>query len=206
MENQYSTFKFFSSPEKEEAWLESMAEQGWFLTRVTGFYRYVFTQGQPEKRSYKIDYRTFRKADDRADYLAMFADSGWQAVQPKEMNGAFYFRSPEGSARRDIFSDDVSRAQRNLRYAQISACSILPSFLPFIVIYLSGNFGMSDVGYLTPGLWQMQGLNFVFHFLFETPFVIMRSGILPLLPFSLMLFFLLRYYLIYRKTVRQQAI
>jgi hypothetical protein len=208
MNTRYSTFKFFTSPEKEEVWLEQMALRGLFLSKVSSFYCYSFAQGVPEKRAYKIDYRSFRNPSDREDYLAMFNDSGWQAAMPREANGAFYFSRSQEGAYRDIFSDDVSRAQRNLRYASLSAYTLIPAFLPMLVLYLTGNIKFSNIGYLTPGLWEMTGTEFVFHFLFETPFVLLRSSayLLPLAPVTLALVFLLRYFLIYRKAARQQAI
>ncbi len=208
MNAKMSTFKCFTHPEKEEAWLEQMALRGWFLTSVSPFYFYTFEQGQPEKRSYKIDYRTFRNPGGREDYLALFKDSGWQPVMPREANGAFYFSSSQDSARRDIFSDDVSRAERNLRYARLTAWSLIPGFTPLLVLYLTGTFSYGSVGYLTPGLWQMSGSEFWFHFLFETPFVLLRSlsYLLPLLLVAMVLVFLLRYYLLYRRAIQQQAL
>lgn len=208
MNAHYSTIKFFTSPEKEEAWLEQMALRGWFLIKVSSFPMYTFEQRAPEKRVYKIDYRAFKNPADREDYLALFRDSGWQPVMPREVNSAFYFFSSQPDAVTDIFSDAVSRAQRNLRYATLSACSILPAFIPLLALYLTGSFKLSSVGYLTPGLWDMQGMEFVFHFLFETPFVLLRGGayVLPLVPLALMLFFIIRYYRAYHKAVRQQAI
>jgi hypothetical protein len=208
MNDQYSTVKFFLSPEKEEAWLKQKALEGWRLTKVSGFPSYTFIKSAPEKMAYKIDYRSFKKQADRDDYLALFKDSGWDAVMPKEVNYAFYFISKQDSARKDIFSDEVSRAQRNLRYANITASSLIPAMMPILVLYFSNNFQPAKVGYLTPGLWQMSGAQFVSHFLFETPFVLMRLGIylLPLVLIVLGLYFLLRYYLLYQKAVREQRV
>lgn len=208
MSTTISTFKFFSSPQKEEAWLEQMAQRGWFLKRVSSFYSYTFQQGAPERRAYKLDYRTFRSSQDREDYLVLFKDSGWQAVMPREMNGAYYFYSSQDGPERDIFSDDVSRAQRNLRYAQMCTYSLIPAMLPWLVLYLTGNIQLRNIGYMTPGLWEMTGTRFIFHFLFETPFVLLRSGayFLPLLLVILIIAFLLQYYREYRKAVRQQGL
>jgi hypothetical protein len=78
--------------------------------------------------------------------------------------------------------------------------------LPLIVVLLTGNANHFNPGYQTPGLWKMTGIQFMFHFLFETPFVVLRSSIyiLPLLPLLLGLAFVLRYYLTYRKAAREQ--
>lgn len=208
MNTKFTTLNLFFSPEKEEAWLQRMAQQGWFLNKVSVFNTYTFEQGGPENRAYKLDYRYFSSPRDRDDYLALFVDSGWQPVMPREVNGAFYFTNRQEEALQDIFSDEVSRAQRNLRYASLSAYSLVIAFLPLLVLYLTGNFRLSDIGYLTPGLWEMTRSEFFFHFLFETPFVVLRATMyfLPLVPIALVLFFLLRYYLVYRKALREQAV
>ncbi len=204
----YSTFKFFTSPEKEEAWLAHMAQQGWFLAGVSSFYRYTFEKGEPAPRAYKIDYRSLPASRDQADYLALFTDSGWQPVSSRAMNGAYYFYNRPGAAAPDIFSDEASRAGRNLRFASFFAWSLLPSFLPLLVLYLTGSARLANMGYQTPGLWQMTGAEFISHFLFETPFVLLRSLalLLPLLPLGLIVYFLSRSYLSYRRALRRQAI
>jgi hypothetical protein len=206
MNTTHSTIRFFTSPEKEETWLENMALKGWQLKKVTGFPSYTFTKRQPEKVAYKIDYRKFKNQMDREDYLNLFRDSGWEAVMPREVNYAFYFTSKQDNARKDIFSDEVSRAQRNLRYANLTISSLIPAFIPILVLYFSNNFHLGNVVYQTPGLWQMTGMEFIFHFLFETPFVLLRAGIylLPLIVIALALFFMLRYYLMYKKVESEQ--
>ena len=42
--------------------------------------------------------------------------------------------------------------------------------------------------YLTPGLWQMEGIEFWSALIFETPFALIRSGALNLLILALALF------------------
>ncbi len=206
MNNQRRIYGFFWKPEKEEAWLERMSLEGWHLKKVSSLGFYTFEQGQPEHRVYKLDYRYFTNPRDREDYLALFADSGWQPVMAQGVNYTYYFYNLQQNAKRDIFSDGVSRAERNLRYATLMFCSLFPALLPLIVVLLTGNANHFNPGYQTPGLWEMTGMQFLFHFLFETPFVVLRSSIyiFPLLPILLALVFVLRYYLTYRKAARQE--
>jgi hypothetical protein len=206
MKNQYTTFGFFLKPEKEETWLEHMSRDGWHINKISSFGFYTFEKGNPEQRVYKIDYRTFKNSSDLEDYLAMFDDSGWQPVMRHGVNYAFYFYSTQPSVRSDIFSDEVSRVQRNLRYIGLMFSSMFPAFIPLLVVYLSGNNYSINIGYQTPGLWQMTGLPFIMHFLFETPFVMLRASIyvLPLIPLLLATFFILRYYWKYRRVTREQ--
>lgn len=199
--NKLVVYKWFFSFEKEEHWLEQMSAQGWHFTKVSSFYGYTFVKGAPEKRIYKIDFRKLDPGKDRDDYIALFADAGWQCIEPARYNYSFYFYTTQDGAARDIFSDNASRANRYLRYAQISLMSLLPAFIPFLALYMINAMQPQKILYLTPGLWEMKGWEFIKHFLFETPFVLMRAGayLLPALVLLFALFFLLRYVRLYRK-------
>ncbi|MBN2385722.1 MAG: DUF2812 domain-containing protein [Anaerolineales bacterium] len=207
MENQFTTFRYFWSISSEETWLEQMALRGWRLKQVSRFGAYTFDKTAPEKRVYKIDYRTFRSPLDQAEYLKLFDDSGWQPVMDQGTNGAYYFSSACEDASHDIFSDDESRAHRNLRYANLMLFSLIPAFLPLFILYITGSIQFTNVGYQTPGLWETSSLEFIAKFLFETPFVVVRAAIyfLPLIPIVFGLFFYLRYYMLYRQAKKQQV-
>jgi hypothetical protein len=196
-------YKWFWSFEKEEAWLEEQSRQGWFLENVSSLCGYTLIKGDPQKRIYKIDFRDFSSTQDREEYLSLFADSGWQCAAANRSSYSYYFYTTADGSKRDIFSDNVSRAQRYRRYARYMALSIVPAFTPLLVLYLTRSLDPGVVGYQTPGLWEMSGSEFVSHFLFETPFVALRAAgyTLPLLVMALCLFFYLRYQRLYRKTL-----
>lgn len=208
MNTQRTQYQLFLSFEKEEAWLEEQSRQGWHLVKASSGWKYVFEQGQPEERVYKIDFRFFKRQEEMGEYVTLFEDSGWHCVSPQKgsYNYYFYTTRKEGS-QTDIFSDQASRAQRYLRYAQYSLLSFIP-FLPiYTALYANGAIKIQELGYLTPGLWEMQGMQFWRHFLFETPFAVLRvaGGLLPLLIVLLFAFFSLRFYFHYRKLLRQQG-
>ena len=71
---------------------------------------------------------------------------------------------------------------------------------------MNGTLQPSEIGYHTPGLLEMQGFEFWRHFLFETPFVIMRvtAGYLPLVLLLIALFFVIRSYQQYKKLSQQR--
>jgi hypothetical protein len=194
----------FLSIEKEEAWLEEMSAQGWHLVKVPGLC-YNFEQGEPEQRVYKIDFRYFKRQDNLEEYTSLFEDSGWQAVDPKRFRNNFYFYTENDGSEKDIFSDEISKAQRSLRFANFTLYTFFITCLPYIVLYMNGFLSPEDVGYLTPGLWEMKGFDFVWHFLFETPFVIMRvtGAYFPLVALLIAAFFLSRSYILYQKKVRR---
>ncbi len=198
-----TVYPIFFSFEKEEVWLEEMSTQGWLLVRAPGF-GYTFEKAEPQKRAFKIDYRYFKNQADMEDYLSLFEDSGWQYVKPNKHQYSYYFYSSSEDAPQDIFSDVPSRAQRSLRAAQYSTYTMFLVMLPYLALYLSGTIRLDEIGYLTPGLWQMQGLEFIRHFLFETPFVVMRvvTGLFPLFVLLAMLIFYLQAYRSYKQKVK----
>lgn len=200
MTSNVSLIKFFFRFEKEEAWLESMSASGWHLISAS-YGLYKFQQGQPENRVYRIDCRNITKQTDLLDFVSLFADSGWTSISPKKNVGNYYFYSLADQPGKDIFSDNVSRAGRYLRYAQLTGMSLIPMIPIYGALFATGALKTGSWGYLTPGLWQMTGLEFTRHFLFETPFVMLRAigWMLPLLVVLVCLFFVYRYYRVYRK-------
>lgn len=71
--------KFFTvdNMEKEEAYLNEMAQNGWFFQKYKSF-RYHFKQGEPAKYSYAIDFK--ENEGDEDAYKTLFEDAGWETV------------------------------------------------------------------------------------------------------------------------------
>lgn len=203
MDATMNQFKLFLSIEKEEAWLEEMAKSGWHLVKTPGLV-YTFQKGKPEERIYRIDFRFFNTQKDLDEYLTLFEDSGWQPIDPRRSRNSFYFYHQQEGADLDIFSDDVSKAQRSYRFASYMFYTFLISFLPYLVLLMNGNLNPANAGYLTPGLWDMKGWTFVHHFLFETPFVLARVtfSYLPLIFLVIAAIFVFRSYRQYKKIER----
>lgn len=198
-------YKIFFSFEKEEKWLEEMSSQGWHLVNPPGV-GYRFEQGLPEDRIYKIDYRTLKNQDAVDEYVSLFEDSDWVCINPYPKKNNYYFYTQSENEMKHIFSDKVSKAQRYHRFANMLTYSIVVPILPLFALYVSGAIKFSEIGYLTPGLWEMQGFEFVRHFLFETPFVLMRlsCGLYPFLILLLVLIFRIKAERDYKKTLQQE--
>lgn len=179
-------YRIFFSFVKEERWLEEMSAQGWHLVKAQGSLMYTFEEGSPEKRIYKIDYRTLRTEEALDEYLSLFEDSDWHCVNPQTKQSNYYFYTAAENEIQDIFSDQASKAQRFSRYSNVFVSSLIIPILPYFILYASRTIKFSELGYLTPGLWEMQGAEFASHFLFETPFVLMRLGC-GLFPFFIIL-------------------
>ena len=87
--------------DKEERWLNSMAQQGWVLDRV-GFCRYEFVRCEPGEYIVRLEMREHDEG-----YLSFMADTGAEYVG--RMVKWIYFRRKAELGAFDIFSDLDSR-------------------------------------------------------------------------------------------------
>ena len=97
--------------DKEEQWLNTMAQQGWVLDRV-GFCRYEFVRCEPGEYTVRLE---MREHDDA--YLGFMADTGAEYVG--RMMQWIYFRRKTELGGFDIFSDLDSRIAHLGRIARI---------------------------------------------------------------------------------------
>lgn len=195
-------FKIFFRFDKEEKWLEQMAAQGWLLFKKSFFY--YFQEITPEEKTIRADYRMFNSNQDFSNYCCLFEDSGWRHIAGTKSSGTQYFLKDSPESSNDIFSDEFSKAGR---YKRLSGM-----WLYFAVCFIPIFFGASTGGwgeyilqtpkewYLTPGLWDLEGYQFWFSFLFETPFALLR-GLAWIIPAVCFLFYAgmaLKSWLLYR--------
>ncbi len=205
-------YKFFIDVQKEEAWLNDMAHQGWTLKKVSSSvytfpFVYAFERNPLTELKFKIDYRTFKTKDDFDDYRRLFQDSGWRHVAGTQRSGKQYFIQTAKAVDDDIFSDNVSKAARYKRLSDMWI-SIAISYIPLLVVFhLTGIVDTAallnpKLLYYTPDLWNMAGATFWRAFLFETPFALMRGFLWLLIPilFLLYLFFAWRSNIQYQNT------
>ena len=87
--------------DKEEQWLNTMAQQGWVLDRL-GFCRYEFVKCEPGEYIVRLEMREHDEA-----YLSFMADTGAEYVG--RMAKWIYFRRKAELGAFDIFSDLDSR-------------------------------------------------------------------------------------------------
>lgn len=172
--------KIFLNFDKEEAWLNDMAAQGQLLINK-GSATYMFTDIEPATVVVRVDYQPSMNSTDYADYLSLFSDSGWQLLHGSQKGGAKYFASFNAEPDADIFSDAPSKAQRYKRSLAAWSALALPfavfSFVIFTTWASHGGLLQSPKDwYLTPGLWDKHGLDFVGSFVFESFFVAIRVG------------------------------
>ncbi len=143
-------FKWFWAwqDDKEEAWLEEMSRQGLHLkaTGLPGIYD--FERGEPGDYAYRLDYNTSHK--DRAYYLQLFQDAGWEHCG--RLGGWDYFRKPRKSGElMEIFSD---RESKILKFNRL--LTILVIFFPILLMLLTRDRRESDIAIYEIG--RMLGL------------------------------------------------
>lgn len=163
--------------EKEERWLNEMAGTGELLVKKR--VRYQFRPVEPGSAVVRVDYRDrSMSVADFEDYRTLFADAGWQHLDGSRRGGPQYFAAFGTTPEADIFSDAESRAARYRRSLGWRTAAALPLLVIFVAL-VSGPLHLSlspADWYLTPGLWSMQGAEFVGHFLLETPFALLRGA------------------------------
>ena len=168
---------------KEEVWLNRMADDGQLLHKAGMLYS--FRPIEPGTATVRVDFRPQMSANDFEDYRTLFSDAGWTHLAGSRSGGPQYFATFSGDPVADIFSEAASKTQRYRHAITMSASLLLPLVVVIIALASVGSITLDSLltprdWYLTQGLWQMNGWEFTRAFLFETPFVILRIG-LPLL-------------------------
>lgn len=96
--------------DKEEQWLNTMAQQGWVLDKV-GFCRYEFIPCEPGTYTVRLEMREHDEA-----YLSFMADTGAEYLG--RVVQWIYFRKKTEDGSFDIFSDVDSRIAHLARMCQ----------------------------------------------------------------------------------------
>lgn len=193
-------FRMFFRFDREEKWLEEMAGNGWLLCGKKLCYE--FQRCTAGKCTIRADYREFKGRGEFEDYRAMFEDSGWKHLAGSKGSGTQYFLKLSDCGNEDIFSDGLSRAGRYKRMANAWLCAAA-ALVPLMVVYFTQveRSWTPREWYLTPGLWEMEGLEFWRAFLFETPFALGRGvgWLFPLAPIVMYLVYAVMAWRLYRR-------
>ncbi|MFT9819650.1 DUF2812 domain-containing protein [Lysinibacillus sp. NPDC056185] len=169
-------FKIFFDIEKEEQWLNNMLSNGWVCTNVSSGGFYTFKKTADLEQVIRIDYQQDLRSEKRTNYKQLYEDFGWQALKEKSYDGTYYWlKRKDGND--ELFSDNDSQIAKYKRLMKHASNWALLSFIWLMIFYSNDNyyyfFNIKDA-YFTPGLWDAKGFAFLFSFLFETPFAIMR--------------------------------
>ena len=131
--------------DREALYLREMHAQGWKLKEVTYSnlvvaVKYTFEKCQPEQVSYQLDFYPMKKSE-RASYLQLFKDCGWEHIT--DFNSFSYFRKAhsevESAAEFKIYNDAAGKlamVKRILRLRLVPVLLLLAIHIPFLFILL----------------------------------------------------------------------
>ena len=132
--------------DREALYLRKMHAEGWKLKEVTYSnlvvaVKYTFEKCQPEQVSYQLDLYPMKKSE-RASYLQLFKDCGWEHIT--NFNGFSYFRKAhseiESDAEFEIYNDATGKldmVNRILRLRLLPVLFFLSMLIPLFLKLLN---------------------------------------------------------------------
>ena len=133
--------------DREAFYLRKMHSEGWKLKEVTHSnlvvaVKYTFEKCQPEQVSYQLDFYPMKKSE-RASYLQLFKDCGWEHIT--DFNSFSYFRKAhseiESDAEFEIYNDAAGRlamVKRILTMRMLPILLLFAALLPIFSKFVSG--------------------------------------------------------------------
>ena len=124
--------------EREALYFREMHAKGWKLRKVSYSIllfavKYTFEKCHPEQVSYQLDFYPMKKSE-RASYLQLFKDCGWEHIT--DFNGFSYFRKAyseiESNAEFEIYNDAAGKLAMVNR---ILIIRMIPILLIFLLIF-----------------------------------------------------------------------
>ena len=117
--------------DREALYLRKMHAEGWKLKEVTYSnlvvaVKYTFEECQPEQVSYQLDFYPMKKSE-RASYLQLFKDCGWEHIT--DFNSFSYFRKAhsevESAAEFEIYNDATNKLDMVNRILRLRLVPVL---------------------------------------------------------------------------------
>lgn len=179
-------FKIFFDIEKEEQWLNEQLQKGFRCTNISGLGIYTFEKTD-KRYVVRLDYQDYLPKKKFVEYKGIYEDFGWICIKGSRLGGIQYWQK-EDDNQNEIFSDRQSKGDY---YKRLMGYSFM---LGMLCLFCSYSLYKDSGLYLTEGLWSMKGALFWKAFLFETPFVLLRS-----LPALMVILFGSSFYNAYRK-------
>ena len=127
--------------DREALYLGEMHARGWKLKEVSYSnlvvaVKYTFEKCQPEQVSYQLDFYPMKKSE-RASYLQLFKDCGWEHIT--DFNGFSYFRKPyseiESDAEFEIYNDAAGKLAMVKRILTMRMLPILLLFSALLPVF-----------------------------------------------------------------------
>lgn len=122
--------------DKEEVWLNEMANTGWVLDRV-GFCKYTFVKSEPEEYTVRLEMHDYDQG-----YVDFVEDTGAEYVG--RMAKWIYFRKRTENGKFEIFSDIDSRIQHLERIGKMLTIVGIANLL----IGIANTFNYINIGWI----------------------------------------------------------
>lgn len=146
----HSVWKIYVNYEKEEKWLNSMAQKGMHMVDYT-FCRYLFEEGEPGKYIYRIELlKEMPSHPESVAYLRFMEESGVEVVSTYMRWVYFRKKASEGSF--EIYTDragKIKHAKRILGLVGVLFVLNLAVALDNLVIGLTSDRGIHFNAYLS---------------------------------------------------------
>ena len=138
--------------DREALYLRKMHAEGWKLKKVSYStlviaVKYTFEKCKPEQVSYQLDIYPMKKSE-RASYLQLFKDCGWEHIT--DFNGFSYFRKAhseiESDAEFEIYNDvagKLAMVKRILTMRMLPILLLFSALLPVFSKFVSGGSSFS---------------------------------------------------------------
>lgn len=177
-------FKIFIDPLKEEQWINEIQNKGYRLTDISLDCIYKFEDSSKDYIT-RVDYQEYMNKAKFEEYVSIHEEFGWDHIRGGRFGAMtqVWSKIPDGND--ELFSDRESKINYYKRYMNMSG-GLAVLFFVYSMLFLPDGPGTI---FLTPGLWEMQGMDFWRAFLFELPFALMRM--LPALLFPVTIVVLL---------------
>lgn len=127
--------------EREALYFREMHAKGWKLRKVSYSIllfavKYTFEKSHPEQVSYQLDFYPMKKSE-RASYLQLFKDCGWEHIT--DFNGFSYFRKAHSEIESDvefeIYNDVAGKLDMVKRILIMRMLPILLLFLALLPVF-----------------------------------------------------------------------
>ncbi|QFG00703.1 DUF2812 domain-containing protein [Psychrobacillus glaciei] len=99
-------YRFYVDYEKEEQWVNEMAQNGWHFKKIMVF-RYTLVKGEPGAYIYRNELLAGLALKNKNDYLEFLKESGIEVVN--KFGGWAYFRKKAAEGPFEIYTDTSSK-------------------------------------------------------------------------------------------------
>ncbi|MDO5359640.1 MAG: DUF2812 domain-containing protein [Jeotgalicoccus sp.] len=181
-------YKFFIDPLKEEQWINKIQNEGYRLTDISLDFIYRFEKSSEDYVT-RIDYQEQMSKSKFEEYISIHEEFGWDHIRGGRFGAVTQVWSKVPDGNDELFSDRESKINYYKRYMKMTG-GLAVLFLVYTMLFVPDSTGMI---FLTPGLWEAEGMKFWRAFLFELPFALMRVLPVILFPLAAALFFLTYY-------------